>query len=57
MKKSTIFRFLLGIILAGQVCLNFALDPDKVLTQYMFDVWNKEDGLPILSINAITQNP
>ncbi|MCP5053810.1 MAG: response regulator [bacterium] len=33
----------------------FALDPNKAITQYVFDSWDIEDGLPQLSISSIRQ--
>jgi PAS domain S-box-containing protein len=38
-----------------QLHLSFALDPNKAVTQYIHDVWQKEDGLPQLSVNALVQ--
>ncbi len=33
----------------------YALDPNKVLSQYMQDIWQKKEGLPQNSVNTILQ--
>lgn len=55
MKNKIFLTVIVGAILMVQVHLNFALDPNKALTQYIHDVWQKEDGLPQLSVNALVQ--
>jgi ligand-binding sensor domain-containing protein/signal transduction histidine kinase/DNA-binding response OmpR family regulator len=55
MKNKLFLKVLLGVILMAQVLPNFALDPNKALTQYIHDVWQKEDGLPQITINAVIQ--
>lgn len=37
------------------VCLQASLNPSKVLTQYIHDVWQTDQGLPQNSVLAITQ--
>jgi hypothetical protein len=34
-----------------------ALDPEKRISQYVFDVWQTRDGLPINEIFSIAQTP
>jgi ligand-binding sensor domain-containing protein len=55
MKNTIVLKVLLAVILMVRPHPNFALDPNKTLTQYIHDVWQKEDGLPQLSINAVIQ--
>jgi PAS domain S-box-containing protein len=55
MKNNIVLKVVVGVILMMQVHPNFALDPHKTLTQYIHDVWQKGDGLPQLTINAIAQ--
>lgn len=35
--------------------MGFTLDPDKVLSQYVVETWDIDDGLPILSVKDIAQ--
>ncbi len=50
-------RFLALLILTmtaiPSIC--FALDPNKALSQYVYDTWDIDDGLPILSVRGIAQ--
>jgi len=34
-----------------------ALDPDKALTQYHYEYWLPEDGLPQISVQSVVQDP
>lgn len=45
---------LLGIGLVSQA---WAIDPDKALTQHVYEHWDAERGLPQNSVNAISQTP
>jgi ligand-binding sensor domain-containing protein len=38
-----------------QVYFNFALDPDKRITQYIHDSWQTKEGLPHNCVFAIVQ--
>jgi signal transduction histidine kinase/ligand-binding sensor domain-containing protein/DNA-binding response OmpR family regulator len=55
MKNNIVLKVVVGVILMMQVHPNFALDPHKALTQYIHDVWQKEEGLPQLTVNATAQ--
>src|SRR5207249_7635495 len=35
----------------------FALSPDKAITQFIQDVWGKDEGLPQLSVRNLVQTP
>ncbi len=48
--------WLFAVILMLQAMNAFALDPDKPFRHYVFDRWSIEDGLPQLSVLAITQD-
>ena len=49
-------RWLCGLALLLQALSAYALDPDKPFRHYVFDRWSIEDGLPQLSVLAITQD-
>jgi len=55
MKNNIVLKVLLGVILMLRVQLNFALDPNKAITQYIHDTWQIKDGLPQDTIFAISQ--
>lgn len=44
-----------GIALPVNAQIAPALDPSKALTQYQFDRWTEDDGLPQLSVSTILQ--
>ncbi|MBI2838560.1 MAG: hypothetical protein HYX75_09610 [Acidobacteria bacterium] len=46
---------LIGCCLGGRT--GFALDPEKAVTQYVHDIWSKENGLPHNTIEDIVQTP
>lgn len=52
-------RVCLSILLLLLLCLGsrsaLALDPQKAITQYIFDSWTSEDGLPQNTVVAIAQ--
>ncbi len=39
------------------MCFLFALDPGKRLSQYTHKFWGKADGLPITTVNKVSQTP
>ena len=41
-----------AVLLAGTA---LALEPDKAITQYHYEVWNTDDGLPQISVQDIIQ--
>ena len=49
-------RWLCAIALLFPALAAHALDPDKPFRHYVFDRWSIEDGLPQLSVLAITQD-
>ncbi|MCP5103499.1 MAG: response regulator [bacterium] len=53
MKNRFITAMLSGILFMCQVLIQYALDPQKKITQYMHQVWGLEDGLPQSSVNTI----
>jgi PAS domain S-box-containing protein len=55
MKNHIVLKVVVGVILMMQVHPSFALDPHKALTQYIHEVWQREDGLPQITINSIIQ--
>lgn len=48
-------RMGLLVTLSFSAFFGFALDPDKLLSQFIFDRWDLEDGLPQMSVQAICQ--
>ncbi len=47
---------LVGLLLLGAVP-SAALDPNRRLTQYRFENWGVEEGLPSLSVSVVAQTP
>lgn len=47
------FSFVLAIVLTTDI--GFTLDPNKQITQYIFDTWGLEQGLPQNTISPIIQ--
>ncbi len=45
----------LALTLVGNIPDSAALDPKKKITQYVYDVWQKKDGLPHQSVLTILQ--
>jgi diguanylate cyclase (GGDEF)-like protein len=45
------------VILTAHALAALALDPHRLLTQYVHDTWTTNEGLPQASVNAITQTP
>ena len=47
----------LFLVLALHSTTAAAFDPRKLITQYVLDTWNVEDGLPINTVVAVAQTP
>ncbi|MCP5047435.1 MAG: response regulator [bacterium] len=50
-----VVMFFLCLFLVSQACLIVAVDPAKTLSQYIYSIWDSEDGLPQISIYDIAQ--
>jgi len=55
LKKQFILRMFAAIFFMCQALLQYALDPNKEITQYIHNVWGIEDGLPQNTVYAIIQ--
>ncbi|MCP4152667.1 MAG: response regulator [bacterium] len=51
-KKKIVYLLLFVLITTA---LQYPLDPDKKITQYIYDVWGTEEGLPQMTVNEVIQ--
>ena len=54
-KNLTALYFIFVLAIGLTLDIGFALDPNKQITQYIFDTWGIEQGLPQNSISTIIQ--
>ncbi|MFC2154979.1 two-component regulator propeller domain-containing protein [Acidobacteriota bacterium] len=55
MKKKIVPGMMCFVFLLGQVCINYALNPNKAFSQYIHDAWDSDDRLPYSHITAVIQ--